>query len=79
MRVDQLASERSKAQFNVDEMKIVWAGSCHAFEISDRISRLVTSDPVIFLHFFIFLKNYSFGFVWILIKCKKVVLVLVLT
>ncbi|KAK4557799.1 hypothetical protein RGQ29_007531 [Quercus rubra] len=44
-RVDQLASERSKAQFDVDEMKIVWAGSRHAYEISDRISRIVASDP----------------------------------
>lgn len=70
-RVDQLASERSKAQFDVDEMKIVWAGSRHAYEISDRISRLVASDPVIFLHFFFFLKNYSFDFVWILRKCNK--------
>ena len=80
MRVDQLVSERSKAQFDVDEMKIVWAGSRHAFEISDQISRLIARDLVIFPHFFFFfLKNYSFGFVWILRKCMKVVLVLVLT
>ncbi|KAK1564965.1 hypothetical protein Q3G72_015821 [Acer saccharum] len=43
--VDYLADERSKAQFDVDELKIVWAGSPHAFEVSDRISRLVASDP----------------------------------
>ncbi|KAL5748442.1 hypothetical protein ACOSP7_025483 [Xanthoceras sorbifolium] len=43
--VDYLADERSKAQFDVDQMKIVWAGSRHAFEVSDRISRLVASDP----------------------------------
>lgn len=43
--VDHLADERNKADFDVDDMKIVWAGSRHAFEISDRISRLVASDP----------------------------------
>lgn len=46
--VDHLAPERNKAQFDVDEMKIVWAGSRHAFEVSDRMSRLVASDPVRF-------------------------------
>ncbi|XP_057463458.1 peroxisomal acyl-coenzyme A oxidase 1-like [Actinidia eriantha] len=43
--VDHLANERNKAQFDVDSMKIVWAGSRHAFEVSDRISKLVASDP----------------------------------
>ncbi|KAE8055879.1 hypothetical protein FH972_012691 [Carpinus fangiana] len=43
--VDHLASERSRAQFDVEEMKVVWAGSRHALEVSDRISRLVASDP----------------------------------
>ncbi|KAK9274523.1 hypothetical protein L1049_021772 [Liquidambar formosana] len=43
--VDHLAHERTKAQFDVDAMKIIWAGSRHAFELSDRISRLVASDP----------------------------------
>ncbi|MED6113619.1 acyl-coenzyme A oxidase [Stylosanthes scabra] len=43
--VDHLAPERSKAQFDVDDMKIVWAGSPHAFEVADRMSRLVASDP----------------------------------
>ncbi|XP_010538409.1 PREDICTED: peroxisomal acyl-coenzyme A oxidase 1-like [Tarenaya hassleriana] len=41
---DHLADERNKAEFDVDDMKIVWAGSRHAFEISDRISSLVASD-----------------------------------
>lgn len=45
--VDHLAFERNKAQFDVDAMKIVWAGSSHALEVSDRMSRLVASDPVI--------------------------------
>ncbi|EXC02107.1 Peroxisomal acyl-coenzyme A oxidase 1 [Morus notabilis] len=44
--VDHLAHERSKAQFDVEEMKIVWAGSRHAFEVTDRMSRLVASDPI---------------------------------
>ncbi|KAM7491188.1 hypothetical protein LguiA_034109 [Lonicera macranthoides] len=43
--VDHLADERRKAQFDVDEMKIVWAGSKHTFEVSDRISKLVANDP----------------------------------
>lgn len=72
--VDHLASERSKAQFDVDEMKVVWAGSRHALEVSDRISRLVASDPVIILYLFIlfyFFSIFSFGSVWILGKCAK--------
>lgn len=44
--VDHLADERRNAQFDVNEMKIVWAGSRHAFEVSDRMSRLVANDPV---------------------------------
>jgi hypothetical protein len=44
--VDHLAFERKKAQFDVNDMKIVWAGSRQEFELSDRISRLVASDPV---------------------------------
>ena len=43
---DNLAHERNKAEFDVNEMKIVWAGSRHAFEVSNRMSRLVASDPV---------------------------------
>ncbi|AEC09145.1 acyl-CoA oxidase 5 [Arabidopsis thaliana] len=45
-RVDHLADERNKAEFNVDDMKIVWAGSRHAFDVSNRMSRLVANDPV---------------------------------
>lgn len=44
--VDHLAFERNNSQFDVDEMKIVWAGSRHAFEVSDKMARLVASDPV---------------------------------
>ncbi|KAL7167202.1 hypothetical protein ACSBR2_037807 [Camellia fascicularis] len=43
--IDHLADERNKAQFDVGAMKIVWAGSRHAFEVSDRISKLVAADP----------------------------------
>ncbi|XP_050206091.1 peroxisomal acyl-coenzyme A oxidase 1-like [Mercurialis annua] len=44
--VDHLADERIKAQFDVDEMKIVWAGSRHDFNVTDRVARLIASDPV---------------------------------
>ncbi|XP_042050831.1 peroxisomal acyl-coenzyme A oxidase 1-like [Salvia splendens] len=43
--VDYLADERNKAEFDVDSMKIVWAGSRHTFEVADRISKLVANDP----------------------------------
>ncbi|KAJ4831601.1 Peroxisomal acyl-coenzyme A oxidase 1 [Turnera subulata] len=43
--VDHLAHERKKAEFDVEEMKVVWAGSRHDYELSDRIARLVASDP----------------------------------
>uniref|UniRef100_A0A7N0VJ34 Acyl-coenzyme A oxidase n=1 Tax=Kalanchoe fedtschenkoi TaxID=63787 RepID=A0A7N0VJ34_KALFE len=45
-RVDNLAGERRKAEFDVEAMKIVWAGSKHDLDVSDRIARLVASDPV---------------------------------
>ncbi|KAM0934278.1 putative acyl-CoA oxidase, acyl-CoA dehydrogenase/oxidase and middle domain superfamily [Dioscorea sansibarensis] len=44
--VDHLEHERRKAQFDVEAMKIVWAGSKHDLELSDRMARLVASDPV---------------------------------
>lgn len=43
--VDYLAHERKRAEFDVDSMKIVWAGSRHALEVSDRIAKLVADDP----------------------------------
>ncbi|OIV94075.1 hypothetical protein TanjilG_05455 [Lupinus angustifolius] len=43
--VDYLALERNKAEFNVDAMKIVWAGSSHVLQVSERIAQLVASDP----------------------------------
>ncbi|WOL08880.1 peroxisomal acyl-coenzyme A oxidase 1-like [Canna indica] len=44
--VDHLAHERSKTQFDVDVMKITWAGSKHALDVADRMARLVASDPI---------------------------------
>ncbi|XAR54927.1 hypothetical protein NMG60_11030265, partial [Bertholletia excelsa] len=43
--VDHLGHERSKARFDVDAMKIVWVRSRHAFEVSDRMAKLVADDP----------------------------------
>jgi len=43
---DELAHERKKAQFDVGAMKVVWAGSQHALQVSNRIANLVASDPV---------------------------------
>lgn len=56
--VDFLAGERRKAEFDVDAMKIAWAGSLHAFQLHDRISKLVANDPV----------NFSFPFLLMLLK-----------
>ncbi|KAM1037334.1 hypothetical protein ACFX15_031504 [Malus domestica] len=44
--VDHLAQEESKAQFDVDQMKVIWVGSYHTLEVSDRIAHLIVSDPV---------------------------------
>ncbi|WOG86311.1 hypothetical protein DCAR_0205513 [Daucus carota subsp. sativus] len=41
-----MADERRKAEFDVDSMKIVWAGSKHVFDVVDRMSKLVAADPV---------------------------------
>ena len=42
--IDYHEGERSKAEFDVEEMKIVWAGAREVFEVSDRMGRLVASD-----------------------------------
>ncbi|KAI3716853.1 hypothetical protein L1987_68048 [Smallanthus sonchifolius] len=44
--VDYLREERKKAQFDVEAMKVAWAGSRQAFEVSDRMAKLVANDPV---------------------------------
>ncbi|XP_044967318.1 peroxisomal acyl-coenzyme A oxidase 1-like [Hordeum vulgare subsp. vulgare] len=41
-----LARERATAHFDVDAMKVAWAGSRHAVEVADRMARLVASDPI---------------------------------
>ncbi|KAF6140702.1 hypothetical protein GIB67_042620 [Kingdonia uniflora] len=41
--VNHLANERSKAQFDVEAMKIVWAGSQQQLDASERIARLVAT------------------------------------
>lgn len=51
--IDYLADERKAAQFDVEAMKVAWAGSKHNFEVTDRISRLVASDPVSFSQSFL--------------------------
>ncbi|OIW10356.1 hypothetical protein TanjilG_28107 [Lupinus angustifolius] len=43
--VDHLAPERNKAEIDVDSLKIVWAGSSHDLQLSERMARLVASDP----------------------------------
>lgn len=44
--MDHLAHERIRAEFDVEAMKIAWAGSKHAVDVADRMARLVASDPV---------------------------------
>ena len=63
--IDYHEGERSKAEFDVEEMKIVWAGSREVFEVSDRMGRLVASDEV---NFFVF----SFGFLGVF-GCSQIV------
>lgn len=68
--VDYLVDERKKAQFDVDAMKIVWAGSRHAFEVSDRISKLVAGDPVILFLCVFFLSELIFdSVIWCVCVC----------
>jgi acyl-CoA oxidase len=43
---DHLAAERAAARFDVEAMKVAWAGSRHAVDVADRMARLVASDPV---------------------------------
>lgn len=58
---DYLAHERSIAQFGVDSMKVVWAGSHHQLEMHDRIARLVASDPLSIRYFKRIIKQHSVG------------------
>nr|XP_043629352.1 peroxisomal acyl-coenzyme A oxidase 1-like isoform X2 [Erigeron canadensis] len=43
--MDYLSDERKKAEFDVESMKIAWAGSRQDFEVSDRMAKLVANDP----------------------------------
>jgi hypothetical protein len=65
--VDYLAHERATAQFDVESMKVVWAGSKHELDVSDRMARIVASDPVIIVFLFFF--QICFNFV---IKCGRI-------
>eukprot|EP00249_Psilotum_nudum_P013455 c24341_g1_i1 orf=229-789(+) len=44
--LDYLADERCKAEFDVNSMKLVWAGGEQNLELTERIGRLVANDPV---------------------------------
>ncbi|XP_027335035.1 peroxisomal acyl-coenzyme A oxidase 1-like isoform X2 [Abrus precatorius] len=46
--VDHLAFERNKAEFDVDEMKILWAGSPHAFQAFRKDNRTMLSRKELF-------------------------------
>lgn len=63
---DHLAGERQTAEFDVDSMKVVWAGSPHALDVSDRMARFVASDPVrpppLSLCFLVLLVSFFFGY-----------------
>ncbi|KAG7941278.1 hypothetical protein I3843_16G031500 [Carya illinoinensis] len=53
-------------------MKVIWAGSRHTLELSDCISRLVASDPVIFSTSSVF---FFFRPIWLCIaRCFRDVL-----
>ena len=41
-----LSQERRKARFDVEAMKIVWAGGAEELSLSQRMSHLVSTDPV---------------------------------
>ncbi|KAM0061445.1 putative acyl-CoA oxidase, acyl-CoA dehydrogenase/oxidase and middle domain superfamily [Helianthus debilis subsp. tardiflorus] len=43
--VDYLSDERQKAQFDVEAMKVAWAGSPQALQLSNRMANLVANDP----------------------------------
>ncbi|KAL8226739.1 hypothetical protein R6Q57_016571 [Mikania cordata] len=44
--VDYLRDERKKSEFDVEAMKVAWAGSREAFQVSDRMAKLVANHPV---------------------------------
>lgn len=44
--MDYLSDERNKCSFDVEAMKVAWAGSPEALQLSDRMANLVANDPV---------------------------------
>ncbi|PWA86570.1 acyl-CoA oxidase 1 [Artemisia annua] len=44
--MDYLSDERKKSDFDVEAMKVAWAGSIQEFQLSDRMAKLVANDPV---------------------------------
>eukprot|EP00252_Welwitschia_mirabilis_P014717 TRINITY_DN3252_c0_g1_i1.p1 TRINITY_DN3252_c0_g1~~TRINITY_DN3252_c0_g1_i1.p1 ORF type:complete len:660 (+),score=129.61 TRINITY_DN3252_c0_g1_i1:80-2059(+) len=44
--MEDLKRERAQATFNVESMKIVWAGSQEALQMHNKLSAIVSSDPV---------------------------------
>ncbi|MCO5569524.1 hypothetical protein L7F22_023238 [Adiantum nelumboides] len=46
MEMNTLAQERRRAEFDVDAMKVVWAGSVEQLHLSQRMSHMVANDPV---------------------------------
>lgn len=46
LEVETLAQERRNAQFDAEAMKIVWAGGADQLHLSQRMSELVSKDPV---------------------------------
>ncbi|KAH9330201.1 hypothetical protein KI387_002309, partial [Taxus chinensis] len=44
--MEELATERAQATFDVNAMKIVWAGGQQPFEFYNKLANLVANDPV---------------------------------
>jgi acyl-CoA oxidase len=48
--MEDLARERAETTFDVEAMKIIWAGGRQAFELQHKLASIVANDPVS-LHF----------------------------
>ncbi|MCO5598086.1 hypothetical protein L7F22_052177 [Adiantum nelumboides] len=46
MEMNTLAQEHRRAEFDVDAMKVVWAGCVEHLHLSQRMSNMVSNDPV---------------------------------
>lgn len=49
--MESLVEERKKAEFDVEALKMVWAGGAEPQKVADKMKQLVASDPVLFLGF----------------------------